>query len=386
MLLSNAFDPDPRVHNEAKALVEAGYHVAIICWDRDQKAPPEEIIDGIKVERICVRSTHGRGAGQLVFLFLFWLKAFIRGFFRSFQIIHCHDFDTLPPGYLLAKLKRAKLVYDSHESYVDMLVNVPAILKRAIYATENFLLKRANLVITVGEILKEFLIERGAKNACVVGNWKDPDDFRFPTESLESERLRLGINNDQTVICFIAHLTKERKLPELIDVIAESPDLFLLLGGGGNAQEMAEQAQRKFSNVRYLGFVHPKQIPFYTAMSDVVFYGFDSEVRNSKFSAPNKLFEALGAGKPVLTADFGEIGRIVKEKQCGVLVEHYSKEALARGFRTLEGANGKLLGANALRAGREVYNWSNARSVLVQNYSALLSQCFARKSRFCSAD
>jgi glycosyltransferase involved in cell wall biosynthesis len=371
MLLSNAFDPDPRVHNEAKALVEAGYNVAIICWDRDQKAPPEETIDGVKVERICVRSTHGRGAGQLAFLFLFWLKGLIRGFFRSFQIIHCHDFDTLPLGYLLAKLKRAKLVYDSHESYVDMLVNIPAALKRLIYATENLLLKRADLVITVGEILKEFLIERGAKNACVVGNWKDPDDFKFPIESLESERLRLGIAKDQTVICFIAHLTKERKLPEVIEVVAEAPDLFLLLGGGGNAQELAEQAQREHSNIRYLGFVHPKRIPFYTAMSDLVFYGFDPEVRNSKFSAPNKLFEALGAGRPILTADFGEIGRIVKERRCGALLKDYSKEELAKGFRSLRGENGKLLGANALKAGREIYSWSNAKSVLLKNYSRL---------------
>ena len=98
MLLTNAFDPDPRVHQEAKALVGAGYDVTILCWDRDMKAPPREIVDGIKIERIYVRSTHGRGTGQMVFLFLFWLKAVKRALFRPFQVIHCHDFDTLLLG------------------------------------------------------------------------------------------------------------------------------------------------------------------------------------------------------------------------------------------------------------------------------------------------
>src|SRR5581483_6695758 len=66
MLLTNCFEPDPRVHAEAKALVEAGYRVSILAWDRDRKRPRNEVIDGIEVERIYVSSTHGRGATQLL--------------------------------------------------------------------------------------------------------------------------------------------------------------------------------------------------------------------------------------------------------------------------------------------------------------------------------
>ena len=66
MLLTNAFDPDPRVHQEARALVENGYDVTILCWDRDYKVPADEMIDGIRIERIYVRSTHGRGSAQAI--------------------------------------------------------------------------------------------------------------------------------------------------------------------------------------------------------------------------------------------------------------------------------------------------------------------------------
>ena len=71
MLLTNSFNPDPRVHQEAKTLVENGYDVTILCWDRDLKAPPHEVIDEIIIERIYVRSTHGRESTQILFLLLF---------------------------------------------------------------------------------------------------------------------------------------------------------------------------------------------------------------------------------------------------------------------------------------------------------------------------
>ena len=67
MLLSNAFDPDPRVHREAAALIRQGYDVRILCWDRDLKASEFETIDGIKIQRVCVKSTHGRGSTQMFF-------------------------------------------------------------------------------------------------------------------------------------------------------------------------------------------------------------------------------------------------------------------------------------------------------------------------------
>lgn len=93
MLLTNAFDPDPRVYQEARALVEYDYEVTVLCWDRDYKKPEKEIVDGINVERIFIKSTHGRGATQLVFLSLFWLKAYLRVCFKKFHYVHCHDFD-----------------------------------------------------------------------------------------------------------------------------------------------------------------------------------------------------------------------------------------------------------------------------------------------------
>jgi glycosyltransferase involved in cell wall biosynthesis len=371
MLLTNAFDPDPRVHQEARALVENGYDVTILCWDRDYKLPSYDVIGGVKVERIYLHSTHGRGATQVPFLFLFWLKAYVRAIVRDFDIVHCHDFDTLPLGYLLSKQKKAKLVYDAHESYIDMLINIPVWLKKAVYKTENFLLRRIDLLITVGEILKEDFERRGVQRSCVVGNWKDPDEFRYPQEVLERERQQLQILNGQLVISFIANLGKERQIEQLVGAVKDIPKITLIVGGDGPCRGGAQNAAHKYSNIIYLGYVNPSKVPFYTALSDIIFYGFDPSNPNAKYSAPNKLFEALAAGKAVLTGDFGEIGRIVKDTECGLIIRKFTEEEIKMNLSNLNPEILNRFKENSRKNALEKYNWQNARVTLLEQYRRL---------------
>jgi len=371
MLLTNAFEPDPRVHQEALSLIQNGYDVALLCWDRDRKFPPEEMIDGIRIERIYVHSTHGRGSTQVPFLLSFWLKTYGRAISKDFNIVHCHDFDTLPLGYLLSKRKKAKLIYDAHESYVDMLTNVPGWLKKVVYGMENFLLRRVDLLVTVGEVLRETFEKRGARHSCVVGNWKDPSKFQFPPEVLEDEKQRLHISNGQLVISFVANLGKERQIAPLVEAVKDTPRITLVVGGDGPCRGVVQEAAHKYSNIIYLGYVHPSKVPLYTAISDIIFYGFDPSNPNSNFSAPNKLFEALAAGKAVLTGDFGEIGRIVKETKCGIIVSNYSTMELKKTLASLKAETLDPFKENAYRHAISKYNWKNASLILLSQYNSL---------------
>lgn len=373
MLLSNAFDPDPRVYQEAKSLLNNGYCVTIICWDRDYKMLAYEIIDGIKVERIYLNSSHGRGSSQAIFLGLFWIKAFFRLILRDLDIIHCHDFDTLPLGFLIGKLKRKKVVYDSHESYAEMLgPNVKDFIKKTIIVVENFLIRRIDLLITVGEILKQEFIKRGSQNVAVVGNWKRIEDFNFPKEIINEKRKEMGIRNGQIVISFISCLHVERKVPEILEAVKRNKDVFLILGGYGALEGLAEKEAQCNPNIVYIGFINPKDVPLYTCLGDVVFYGFDSENPNAKYSAPNKLFEALTAGKAIITGDFGEIGKIVKDEKCGVVLSNYSVSDLKNTLEILSSDSKlKMYQTNALMAAQKKYNWKNAETVLINEYAML---------------
>jgi len=373
MLLTNCFDPDPRVLAEAKALVRNGYAVHLLAWDRDRKCAEHENVEGIEVHRIYVSSTHGRGSTQAVVMIRVLWALIRRGLSFQFDAVHAHDFDTLPAGVVLAKIRKKPLIYDSHENYTAMLHgSIPAVMEKAIFATETRLLRSVDMLITVGEILKDEFVERGARNCVVVGNWKNLSEYRLDDACRREMRGQLQIPTDALVIAFIANLGRERKVEQLIEAARSRPDIHFLFGGKGTAAKAVEEAATALPNVHYAGFVHPSQLGRYTWASDVVFYGFDTDNPNSKYSAPNKLFEALAGGKALLTGDFGEIGRIVKQYGCGILVNDFSAKGILKALEKFSRRNELLeMQSRASEIGERTYNWESAEATLVAGYRGL---------------
>ena len=139
----------------------------------------------------------------------------------------------------------------------------------------------------------------------------------------------------------------------------------------------------KNPRIRYIGFVTAADVPKYTCAADIVYYGCDPENPNvRKFSAPNKLFEALAAGKPLITGDFGEIAEVVRDASCGIVLERYSPELICRALEAMrDSVTRKRFGdSNALQCGRTGMNWKNGEAILSREYSALLAN--AKGARF----
>jgi glycosyltransferase involved in cell wall biosynthesis len=375
MLLSNCFDPDPRVYAEARALVEHGYDVSILAWDRDHKKPAKEVIDGIHVERIHLRSTHGRGATQIFFMAAVLIVFVWKGLFRRFDVIHAHDFDTLPAGVLMAILRRKTLVYDAHEDYASMLYgNIPPAMERFLLFFEKQLLRSVDLLITVGEKLRAEFERRGARRTVVVGNWKKLDEYRTNEGTRRAVRDELNVPQDALLVCYIASLTQERHIPELLAALNQRPIIHAVIGGGGSVAPQVEEHAKRHPNVHFLGFVQHQRIPRYTIASDVVYYGFEINHPNARYSAPNKLFEALATGLPVISADFGEIGRIVRENDCGILLDNFSEKNILQALDLCGDPQGlEKWKLNAANIGRTQYNWSHAENALLSAYENLLN-------------
>lgn len=374
MLLSNCFDPDPRVHNEARSLVEHGYEAQIVAWDRERLRPEKEIVDGIEIRRVYVKSSHGRGWSQMLFMPLVFLRMTRAALRTRFDVVHAHDFDTLPAGLFLAWLRDRPLVYDSHEDYAGMLHgSIPVWLEHLIRRVETRLIRRIDLLITVGENLRSQFRRRGCTNVRVVGNWKSPVKFRLPSEVRDQVRTELQIPADKLMVLYISNLGPERHIEELLEAIAQRPDIYLVIGGKGPQSALVKEYSEKCPNILYLGFVEQKEIPRYTSACDLVYYGFDLNNPNSHYSAPNKLFEALAAGRPMLTAKFGEIGEIVSLNHCGVILNDYSVLEILRGLDAcIDPAFLVQLKTAAAGAGRTEYTWERAEQVLLGAYGELL--------------
>jgi len=341
MLVTNDVVDDPRVLFEAEALAQAGYAVTVIGWDRTADA--DHVLDrnGFRIVQLKLRSTHGRGLTQPFFLAGFWLRAWPVVRQINPQVIHCHDLDTLPLGRWASRRLGAKLVFDAHENFPDMMVgHLPTFAVNCLRRVERRLAPRCDTLITVGELLAEFYRSLGARRVVVVGNWKDPADFKFPPEEIARTRAELGIHNGRLAVCYIANLGRERRIEPLLQAVGGDSRFMCVIGGDGPQADLVRQYAARHDNIRYLGRVPPRDVPRITAACDILYYGFDETNPNARWSAPNKLFEAIAAGKPILTGDFGEIGDTVRKTGCGAIADTRDAEGIAQGLAKLTDPDG----------------------------------------------
>lgn len=379
MLLTNAYEPDPRVRQEALSLMKMGCRVRLLAWDRDRARPAAEIMEGVEVERIFLNSRHGRGTLQILFYFMVYLRMFWRSWRTRFDVIHCHDLDTLPLGWLLGGCKRKPVIFDAHEIFPEMLKgSVGPLVHRGLLWLEKFLVRRTDIVITVGQRMKDYFLKLGANRVEIVGNWKRLDEFSRPEREIRELRQRHGIPPGALVVAFIANLSKERKLEELLRAVAQCPDVYAFIGGKGILEPLARQWAAKNPRIIYLGFVPAQEIPAYTCAADVIYYGFDPLSGMATFSAPHKLFEALAAGKPIITGDFGEIADVVRRTACGIVLPSYAVDVIQSSLKTLRSEAVRAhYGRNALDAGRREMHWGKAEEILYLTYSKLSPRLIA---------
>ena len=150
----------------------------------------------------------------------------------------------------------------------------------------------------------------------------------------------------------------------------ECTDVYVILGGKGVLEDMVAQAAAVNSRIRFVGFVSGKQIADYTCAGDVVYYGFDPKNPNARFSAPNKLYEALAAGRPLITGDFGEIADVVREAGCGIVLPAYSAGQVQKALTVLEDREVRnAMASSAGVFGRSFLNWEKGEEILYREYS-----------------
>lgn len=388
MLLTNAYDPDPRVRQEALALTGMGCGVRLLAWDRDLKNPETEVMEGVEVERIRLASRHGRGTTQIFFYVALYVRMLWRGWKVPFAAVHCHDLDTLPLGFLLGKVKRKPIVYDAHESFLEMFEGrVHPWVLRILAAVENFMIRRVDLLITVGEKLRHYFVGRGARRTAVVGNWKDLKDFQCTAEQNQQLRASLGIPPEAIVVTCITQLLKNRMIEELIEGAKPYPDVYVMLAGKGELEPLVRKWVSENPRIIYLGFIHASQVASYTCASDVIYCGFDPAMSNFRFAAPNKLFEALAAGKPLITPDIGEIGDLVRGADCGVVMPDCSASSVRQALGAMRDPELRAVWTrNSQTLGRIEMNWQKGEAVLDEEYSRLVPKWRKSATQFAAND
>ncbi len=378
MLLSNAFRPDPRVAREAQGLTQAGHKVTVVCWDRQAEFAPHDTEDGYQVRRIRdVRSTYGAGARQILHTPRFWRAAAQEILPLAPAVIHCHDLDTLPAGWWLKARTGAKLVYDAHEDYPAMMsLYLPQPLVKMLSWLERRLLHRVDYTITASTVFADKLRAGGFGPVVTIGNYQPLAPFdSVRQDDVKVVRHDLGLAPDQLVVAYIGGFSRNRQLLPLIEAARELPEVEFLLWGDGHQRAAMEEAVHNTSNARYLGWLPPDRVPLYTSMADVIYYCLLSDYPGAIYNAPNTLSNAMTAGRPIIANDVGDLGRIVRQTGCGLLLPEVTPKAIHNAIERLKDPAVRQRMGEAGRAAAETeYNWAVASQKLKRIYTDLTGQ------------
>ena len=368
MTLANPFTHDPRVYNEARSLVKAGHHVTVLAWDKKKENPLIEIKDEINIVR-CYNSKFMEILPyNIIKLYFWWNKGYKEALKlqkkEQFNVIHCHDLDTLPIGVKLKKKLSLPLIYDAHEIWGYMVENdIPKPFANYFLWKENHLLKYVDKIITVNEPLKEYFCKLINRQITIVMNCKSSENINYiPTK------------NKKFTIIYIGILQKTRFLLELIDLAKELPEINCIIAGKGKASfiEVLKNKCFKIQNVDFIGKIPMDEVIKRTKKADVIVCLFDPNSKNNQVGLPNKVFEAMVCGKPIICTKGIYSGDFVLKEKCGLAV-NYNRQSLKEAIIKLID-NPKLceeLGKNGIKAAKVKYNWKIQEKKLLKIYKEL---------------
>ncbi len=375
LLTLNNFTHDTRIHRTATALSQAGNHVTVLALWQQGLAKQESNPSGYHIERIHLtsRSWRNRTLGPLLKYLEYSLKVWKRAGKVPAAIYHANDANTLPAAWLAAKRNRASLIYDAHE--LETGRNWTATRLAGFYEQihawpEKMFIHHANAVITVNQSIADRLVELyHIAQPVVVMNCPDPKAEAFTTP----DRLRreLHIPDPLKIILYQGIVTRGRGIELLIDAVQTLPETaIVILGDGALLPALRERLDKgEIQRVYLPGKVKPADLPSYTASADLGAVLIEPTCESYRLSLPNKFFEYLHAGLPIIGSNIPELARLIQVEDVGVVVELQKPREIENAICSLLGSPHRLADfrANALKAAKK-YSWEKEKLILLELY------------------
>jgi glycosyltransferase involved in cell wall biosynthesis len=375
MLALNNFTHDQRVHREAKALAAAGHDVTVLAlWQKG--LPLLESAYGYRVIRLRLRSRVWRGG--LVAPLVKYLEFAALGWWLAgrepAQVYHAHDANTLPVAWLAARRNRARLVYDAHELETGRNFGhsrLAGIYQRAWAWPERLFVRQADAVLTVSEGIADELVRLyGIRRPRVVMNCPE----QRPPQRSTLLHDWLNIPQGLKVALYQGGVVPGRGVGPFLEAIQHLPGVAgVVLGDGPLLPEFRFYgASGQWQRVYLPGQVPWQALPDYTASADLGVSLVEGTCLSYRLSLPNKLFEYLQAGIPVLGSNLPEIARVIRDHDVGELADPHDLQSIVSGISRLlcDPRRYARAQANALRAAA-VFHWDIEKNKLLDLYEGL---------------
>ena len=424
---------DTRVLKEASTLRQAGYDIRIIAYQGISGKPYEEI-DGFRIFRVKLgmvwlkylrklipsqpsesykvgadnngaqnREFNSRKQG-IVFLAKSILSRFVTSilglmraiasyfcylvyYYQSFMLLrkepvdiyHAHDLMTLPVAWLAKTIRKGKVVYDCHELWLDRnrQPKRSRINRFLIRNIEAFLIRRVDAVITVSQSIADVLSERyHIPKPTVIIN----APYYSPVQRSDILRNEIGIPAESKIILYIGAITFNRGLEELFQSFKYLSNCSLVLMGYGDADYISNlrrliSEEKLTDRVHFFGPVPYEEVPRYAASADMGAAPIKNACLSYYYCSPNKVFECVAAGLPVVGSNFPDLKRVIEGYRLGVTFDPESPQDIARAIQYVlsDEARYDEMRNNALEAAK-IYNWQNESKKLLVVYERLMGK------------
>ncbi len=359
---------DPAVHKICQCLAQNGYSVRLLVWDRQQNLTDTNALK-YTVDKFNLKAPYDK-LSAVLYLPFWWMYELYYLLRHPADVIHACDFDTLIPAILAKILKRTKLCYTIYDFYADNLpTQIPTIIRTVVTYAEKHGIGYTDALFLVDEA--RYVQVEGAEIHNLAYIYNTPPDVHNPRSLVTKS---IGSKTESITIFYAGALHEDRGLKQVIMAIDEVPDVKLILAGVGSILDYLEQIPAEHKcRVQYLGWLPYEKVIRHTTEADVLFAFYNPEIPNNRYASPNKLFEAMMCGKPIIVNDNSSMADIVRTEGCGLVVPYGDVDAIKHAVLTLKNdpALCKHLGENGRRAYETKYNWGIMEERLLEIYEKL---------------
>jgi len=346
---------DMRVQKQALLLTEMGFTVTLI--GRKAGESPSLFLPRVKVLRLSVLFRRGPMMYILFNLFLFF-----RLLTRRSDLYVANDLDTLIPCYYVSRLFGKPLVYDAHEYFTGQFGLAERRFKYAVWKrAERRLLPRIRHMITVSNSIAGLYREEYGVDPVVIMNVAPSTDELI---AYNRDNLRVG-KDDLLVIYQGSGINPGRGVMELVNAMTMLERVRLIIAGSGDMIEEVREAvsvKGLRNNVILLPRMKWEEMMQFTMICDAGLSLDPDNCINQRFSLPNKLFDYIAAGIPMIVSPLPEVSDVVRRHACGLILSHVAPYTIAGALERLRDDRELLaeLKEQALEA-RKVLNWENEK-------------------------
>ena len=354
---------DIRIYRkQCRSLVKAGFRVSLVVADGKGDEITE---DGIAILDV------GRMEGRVNRIFRTTRRVFEKARDLDADLYQLHDPELLPAGMKLRRLKKT-VIFDSHEDVPKQMLGKPYLNPLALWIIakvfalyESWVVRRLSAVIgATPAITQKF--QSMAPRAENVNNFPELGE-------LENQ---LPWTDKKDEVCYVGGIAEIRGILPLVDALSRTRTgaRLNLVGEFSEADTQAKaHALDGWRKANALGFLDRASVRDVMARSVAGVVTF-APLPNHVDAQPNKMFEYMSAGIPVIASDFPLWREIIIGSDCGLCVDPTDPEGIASAIDVLvrDKALAERLGRNGKRAVEDVFNWAREEPKLVALYEELL--------------